>query len=71
MGRRFEDSVEAATENFGQDARFSLDASKVRRELGWAPRERFETAVEEMVRWIEDNWAAISNQPLDYVHIPS
>lgn len=71
LGRKFEDSVEITAENFGQDARFSLDAGKARRELGWAPAERFETAIEEVVRWVDDNWTFLSAQPLDYVHVAS
>lgn len=71
LGKKFEDVVEITEENFGQDARFSLDAGKARRELGWVPAERFEAAIEEVVRWIEDNWAFLSAQPLDYVHLPS
>jgi len=69
MGKRFEDAVEMVDENFGQDARFSLDASKARKELGWAPEVSFEQGVEETIRWINDNWFTISKQSLDYVHI--
>lgn len=69
MGKRFEDAVEMTEENFGQDARFSLDASKARRELGWETQVSFEEGVEEVVRWISDNWKLISRETLDYVHI--
>lgn len=69
MGKSFKDAVELSEENFGQDARFSLDASKARRELGWRPQVTFEEGVEEVVRWISDNWELISRESLDYVHI--
>lgn len=35
----------------GHDLRYAIDASKMRRELGWAPRETFETGLEKTVRW--------------------
>jgi dTDP-glucose 4,6-dehydratase len=35
----------------GHDRRYALDASRIRRELGWAPRHRFEDAMVETVRW--------------------
>lgn len=69
MGKSFEDSVELVDENFGQDARFSLDAGKARRELGWRTQVAFEDGVEETIRWISDNWQLISRQTLEYVHI--
>ncbi len=69
MGRPFEDSVEMIDENFGQDARFSLDASKARDELDWHPQENFESGLQEVVTWVEDNWETISCQPLEYKHI--
>jgi dTDP-glucose 4,6-dehydratase len=35
----------------GHDRRYAIDASKVRRELGWAPRHAFEDGLRETVRW--------------------
>jgi dTDP-glucose 4,6-dehydratase len=44
----------------GHDLRYAIDASKARRELGWAPKGTFETGIEQTVRWYLDNrswWA--------------
>ena len=35
----------------GHDLRYAIDASKLRRELGWAPRETFESGLRRTVRW--------------------
>jgi dTDP-glucose 4,6-dehydratase len=35
----------------GHDRRYAIDASKIRRELGWAPRHPFEDGLRETVRW--------------------
>ncbi len=35
----------------GHDRRYAIDASKVRRELGWAPRHTFEAGLDETVDW--------------------
>jgi dTDP-glucose 4,6-dehydratase len=35
----------------GHDRRYAIDAAKIRRELGWAPRHAFEDGLRETVRW--------------------
>ncbi|MBA7465422.1 dTDP-glucose 4,6-dehydratase [subsurface metagenome] len=39
----------------GHDRRYSLDCSKIERELGWTPGFDFEKALEETVKWYVDN----------------
>jgi dTDP-glucose 4,6-dehydratase len=39
----------------GHDRRYAIDASKIKRELGWMPRESFETGLAKTVRWYLDN----------------
>jgi dTDP-glucose 4,6-dehydratase len=35
----------------GHDRRYAIDARKIQRELGWAPRETFESGLRKTVRW--------------------
>jgi dTDP-glucose 4,6-dehydratase len=39
----------------GHDLRYAIDSGKIRRELGWAPRETFETGLRRTVAWYLEN----------------
>ncbi len=39
----------------GHDRRYAIDASKMKRELGWAPAHQFEQGIRETVRWYLEN----------------
>lgn len=43
----------------GHDLRYAIDASKIKRELGWTPEETFETGIRKTVAWYLENlnWA--------------
>ena len=39
----------------GHDRRYAMDARKIERELGWRPKETFETGIRKTVRWYLEN----------------
>jgi len=41
----------------GHDRRYAIDATKIQRELGWAPAHQFEQGIRETIRWYLDNQA--------------
>jgi dTDP-glucose 4,6-dehydratase len=46
-----EDLIEFVEDRPGHDIRYSLDSSKIRKELNWRPRHSFEEALKETVNW--------------------
>ncbi len=49
------DLIRFVADRPGHDQRYAIDASKIKRELGWAPQESFETGLRKTVRWYIDN----------------
>jgi dTDP-glucose 4,6-dehydratase len=39
------------TDRPGHDARYAIDAGKIERELGWTPKQTFETGLRETLKW--------------------
>jgi len=64
MGKSWDESVQYVKDRPGHDRRYAIDASKMQRELGWAPRHRFEEAIRTTIRWYIENqawWRAIKS----------
>ncbi len=45
----------------GHDRRYAMNCDKIERELGWRPRETFETGIRKTVRWYLDNRQWVEN----------
>ena len=54
-GKPYADQITFVADRPGHDQRYAIDASKIRRELGWAPVETFESGIAKTVRWYLDN----------------
>jgi dTDP-glucose 4,6-dehydratase len=53
--RPHEKLIEFVTDRPGHDARYAIDASRIKSELGWRPRHTFEQGLRETVCWFLDN----------------
>ncbi len=53
--QRYADLITFVADRPGHDLRYAIDASKIQRELGWAPSETFESGLRKTVQWYLDN----------------
>lgn len=49
--RHFSDLITYVTDRPGHDLRYAIDASKIKKELGWVPQETFESGIRKTVEW--------------------
>jgi len=36
------------------------------RELGWVDEIRIEEGIEQMIKWVDDNWDVLKDEPMEY-----
>jgi len=54
-GSRYESLVTYVADRPGHDLRYAIDPAKLETELGWRPREDFESGIRKTVEWYLDN----------------
>ncbi len=64
-GGSYADQIAFVTDRPGHDARYAIDPSRIRDELGWRPSVTVEEGLEKTVQWYLDNeawWRALQNR---------
>ena len=56
-GQHYEDQISYVDDRPGHDFRYAIDCSKIKRDLGWEPKETFDTGLEKTIRWYINNEA--------------
>lgn len=54
-GSKYDALITYVTDRPGHDLRYAIDPDKLMNELGWRPRENFETGIRKTVQWYLDN----------------
>ena len=58
---KYAELIEFVADRPGHDRRYAIDARKIERELGWRPKETFETGIRKTVQWYLDNQDWVQN----------
>ena len=57
QGRSYRDLIHFVSDRPGHDLRYAIDASKIKRELGWTAKETFETGISRTLEWyLANEW---------------
>jgi dTDP-glucose 4,6-dehydratase len=54
-GQSYAEQITFVQDRPGHDRRYAIDASKLKRELGWRPAETFDSGIRKTVQWYLDN----------------
>lgn len=53
--KSYKDLIKFVKDRPGHDKRYAIDASKIKAELGWIPKETFESGIKKTIQWFLDN----------------
>lgn len=68
MGVDFAKVTQIAPERLGQDKAYTIDSTKSRKAFGWIPEISLSEGIATTVDWVEEYFAEINQQPLQYIH---
>ncbi len=68
LGKKFEDCVEIGVERPGKDTAYTLDSTKLRKELGWRDTIGLEQGIDDTIKWAERFRADLGKLPAKYEH---
>ncbi len=63
----FDQLCEVTGDRLGQDSRYWLDSSAIKRDVGWEPKVGWDEGLADMVDWARKYWDQIRDWPTDYV----
>ncbi|MEK7615710.1 MAG: dTDP-glucose 4,6-dehydratase [Patescibacteria group bacterium] len=55
LARRIGGKIEFVTDRPGHDRKYAPDSSKIRKQLGWKPKAKFDEALKETIEWYKKN----------------
>ena len=61
MDRKWDDSVQYVKDRPGHDRRYAIDAGKIKKELGWEPKHRFEQSIKTTIQWYKDHRGLVAS----------
>jgi dTDP-glucose 4,6-dehydratase len=68
---RSEELIRFVKDRLAHDRRYSIDSTKVRKEIGWKPLHEFESTLARTVEWYRINepwWRAVLNRGADPIY---
>jgi dTDP-glucose 4,6-dehydratase len=64
-GKSYREQITFVKDRPGHDRRYGIDAGKIEHELGWKPRETFESGLRKTIRWYLENEQWVANVASD------
>jgi dTDP-glucose 4,6-dehydratase len=60
-GKNYEDQINFVKDRPGHDRRYAIDSTKISRELGWKPKNTFDSGIRSTVEWYLENQEWVEN----------